>query len=74
MVQSLPSICYHGKCEVLAKQDGRAGGADVATVGVPGVQLDAGHRDLAERPHPGLTGAVGQISSHQSRQEYKGEW
>ncbi|KAI3366512.1 hypothetical protein L3Q82_000642 [Scortum barcoo] len=71
---NLPSLCYHGKCEVSAEQDGRASGADEAAAGVPGVQPDALHRDLAEPPHPGLTGAAGRISSRQSGQEYKGEW
>ncbi|KAI3356672.1 hypothetical protein L3Q82_003359 [Scortum barcoo] len=54
-VQTLPSICYHGKRDVSAEQDGRAGGADEAAAGGPGVQPDALHRDLAEPPHPGLT-------------------
>ncbi|KAI3376306.1 hypothetical protein L3Q82_016414, partial [Scortum barcoo] len=54
-VQTLPSICYHGKREVSAEQDGRASGADEAAAGVPGVQPDALHRDPAEPPHPGLT-------------------
>ncbi|KAI3354614.1 hypothetical protein L3Q82_019118 [Scortum barcoo] len=52
---NLPSICYHGKREVSAEQDGRASGADEAAAGGPGVQPDALHRDLAEPPHPGLT-------------------
>ncbi|KAI3352147.1 hypothetical protein L3Q82_020958 [Scortum barcoo] len=47
------------KLEVSAEQDGRASGADEATVGVLEVQPDAVHRDPAEPPHPGLTGAAG---------------
>ncbi|KAI3360364.1 hypothetical protein L3Q82_002229 [Scortum barcoo] len=68
---NLPSICYHGKREVSAEQDGRA---SEAAAGGPGVQPDALHRDPAEPPHPGLTGAAGRISSRQSGQRYKGEW
>lgn len=73
-VQTLPSICSQGKCKVFPEQDGRARGTDEAAVGVPGVQPDALHRDLAEQPHPGLTGAAGWISFRQSGQEYKGKW
>lgn len=53
------------KFEVSLEQDRRASGTDEATAGVLGV---------AERPHLGLSSAVGQISSRQSGQDYKIEW
>lgn len=59
------SVCYLGKCDLFAKQNGRASNANEVTMEVLQVQLDAFHRDLAKQPHLILTGKAGWILPRQ---------